>query len=342
MVTMKEIAKLAGVSRGTVDRVVNNRGSVNPDTERVVREVLKSVNYSPNAAGKNLAVRKKKLKFGFVLFGDLSADDFFSDVVFGIKRRADELADLGVTVEIRGTYLQIPEQQVELIDELVELGINGLAIAPINHPIVADRLRMLSMSGIPVVTSNSDIPDCGRLAYVGSNFYKCGETAAGLMNLITNGAAKVGIISGSPDILCNSERVAGFSEYAGRHFPGLDIVSTGVNSDGNNNSYTGTLEMLTTKPQIETLFISSAGVSGVCRAVRELSLDGKISIVCFDATDAICRLVKDGTVTATIAQEPVKQGAMPLDILFDYLCMGTIPENEFNFTEIEIKIKENL
>jgi len=342
MVTMKDIAKLAGVSRGTVDRVINNRGSVNPDTERIVREIIKTVNYSPNAAGKNLAVRKKKLKFGFVIFGALSADDFFSDVVLGIKKRAADLADLGVTVEIRGTHIHIPEQQVKLIDELVELGINGLAIAPINHPLVADRLRELSRSGIPVVTSNSDIPDCGRLAYVGSNFYKCGETAASLMNLITGGAANVGIISGAPNILCNSERVAGFSEYAGKYFPNLNIVDVGVNSDYNDISYTGTLEMLRTKPQIEALFISSAGVSGVCRAVRELDLDGKISIVCFDATDAINKLVRDGTVTATIAQEPVKQGTKPLNILFDYLCMGTIPENEFNFTEIEIKIKENL
>jgi len=339
---MKEIAKLAGVSRGTVDRVLNNRGSVNPNTEQIIREIIKNLNYSPNVAGKNLAVRKKKLKFGFVLFGVLSADDFFADVVSGIEKRAAELSDLGVAVEIRGTYIHEPEQQVKLIDELVEIGINGLAITPINHPILADKLRKLSESGIPVVTSNSDISDCGRLSYVGSNYYKCGETAAGLMNMITNGVANIGIISGASDILCNSERIAGFSDYAGKRFPNLKITGVGVYSDDNNKSYSGTLEMLTANPKIDALYISSAGVSGACRAVSELDLNGKLSIVCFDATNPICKLVKDGVIGATIAQQPAKQGAMPLDILFDYLCMGTLPENEFNFTEIEIKIKENL
>jgi len=342
MATIKEIAKLAGVSRGTVDRVLNNRGSVNPNTEQVIRELVKTLNYSPNVAGKNLAVRKKKLKFGFVLFGVLTTDDFFSDVAAGIEKRAAELTDLGVTVEIRGTYIHVPEQQIKLIDELVEIGINGLAIAPINHPIVAERLKKLSESGIPVVTSNSDISDCGRLAYVGSNYYKCGETAAGLMNIITNGAANVGIISGAPDILCNSERIAGFSDYAVKHFPNLKIAGTGIYSDDNDKSYSGTLDMLTAYPEIDALYISSAGVSGACRAVNELNLNGKLSIVCFDATKPICQLVRDGTIAATIAQQPTKQGAMPLDILFDYLCMGTLPENEFNFTEIEVKIKENL
>ena len=342
MATMKEIAKLAGVSRGTVDRVLNNRGSVNPDTEKIIRDIIKNMNYSPNAAGKNLAVRKKKLKFGFVLFGALSTDDFFSDVISGINKRTAELSDLGVTVEIRGTYIHGPEQQVKLIDDLVEAGINGLAIAPINHAIVAERLKKLSESGIPVVTSNSDISGCGRLAYVGSNYYKCGETAASLMSMIKCGSADVGIISGASDVLCNSERIAGFTDYSKKYFPGLHIICTGVNSDDNDASYSGTLDILKENPQIDALYISSAGVSGVCRAVSELNLNGKISIVCFDTTKAITKLVKDGIIAVTIAQQPEKQGVMPLDILFDYLCMGTLPENEFNFTEIEIKIKENL
>jgi len=183
MATMKEIARLAGVSRGTVDRVLNKRGSVSPETEKNIREIAKKLNYTPNVAGKNLAVRKKKLKFGFILFGSADSNSFFVDVVFGIKSRASELSDFGVTVEIREANIDAPEQQAKIIDELVEIGINGLAITPINHPVVAERLLRLSDSGIPVVTSNSDIPDCGRLAYVGSNYYKSGETAAGLMNL---------------------------------------------------------------------------------------------------------------------------------------------------------------
>jgi len=342
MATMKEIAKLAGVSRGTVDRVINNRGSVNPQTEKSIRKIIKSLNYSPNVAGKNLAVRKKKLKFGFVLFGVLDENSFFADVFSGIESRATELSEYGVTVEVRESGVYDPDAQVKCIEELVELGINGLVITAINHPKVAEKLRELTEMGIPVVTSNSDILDCGRLAYVGSNYYKCGETAAGIMNLITAGAANIGIISGSPSVLCNSERIAGFSDYSNALYPNLKIVDVAVNNEEGEESYISTHEMLSKHPDINALYITASGVGGVCRAVNELGLAGKIKIVCFDATAPICQLVEDEVVTVTIAQQPATQGALPLDILLNYLSMGTLPENELNYTEIEIKIKENL
>ena len=60
MVTMKEIADLANVSRGTVDRVLNNRGSVNPQTAEKVRQIARTLGYKPNRAGMALAAQKKK------------------------------------------------------------------------------------------------------------------------------------------------------------------------------------------------------------------------------------------------------------------------------------------
>ena len=342
MATMKEIAELAGVSRATVDRVLNNRGSVDPVTEKIIRDIAKELNYSPNVTGKTLAVRKKKLKFGYILFGTATGNSFFEDVIHGIKTRAAELSDFGVTVEIRETSIDDPEQQVRSIDELIESGVNGLAITPINHPLVSKKLKKLSETGFPVVTSNSDIPDCGRIAYVGSNYYKCGETAAGLMNLITGGTACIGIVLGSPQVLCHSERVAGFTDRANKYFPGLKIVNEVINNDNDDESYYVTREMLIKHPEINALFLTAAGVNGACKAVCELGLNGRLSIVSFDATESTCRLIKDGVISATIAQQPVIQGAMPLDILLDYLCMGFQPENVLNYTEIEIKIKESL
>ena len=342
MPTMKEIAQLAGVSRGTVDRVLNNRGSVNPDTEKKIRDIVKALDYSPNFAGKTLAVRKKKLKFGYILFGTVDSNSFFEEVVFGIKSRAAELSEFGVTVEMRDVNINEPEQQAKCIDELIELGVNGLAITPINHPIVADKLRKLSESGIPIVTSNSDIPDCGRLAYVGSNYYKSGETAAGLMNLITGGKANIGIIIGTPQVLCHSERVAGFTAYAKKYFSGLKIIDKSVNNDDDIQSFSVTRDMLRNHPEIDALFLAAAGVNGACRAVSDLGLSEKLSIVSYDATASTCQLIREGIISATIAQQPIIQGAMPLDILLDYLCMGTKPEKELNYTEIEIKIKESL
>lgn len=342
MPTIKEIARLAGVSRGTVDRVLNNRGSVNQETEKKIREIAQAVNYSPNLAGKTLAVRKKMLKFGYILFGSTTSNPFFEDVVFGIKSRAAELTEFGVTVEIRYSTIDDPELQAKCIDELIEIGIDGLAITPINHPLVAGKLRHLSDSGVPVVTANSDIPYCGRIAYVGSDYRKSGETAAGLMNLITSGSANIGIIIGSPLVLCHSERVDGFTEYVAKNFHGIKVMDKAVNNDDDFDSFSVTKAMLRKFPEIDALYLAAAGVNGACRAVKHLGLAGKLSIVSYDATTTTCQLLREKIISATIAQQPVIQGAKPLDILLDYVGMGIKPDKECYYTEIEIKIKENL
>lgn len=342
MATIKQIAHLAGVSRGTVDRVLNNRGKVNPDTAKKIQEIATAMNYTPNLAGKTLAVKKKQLKFGYILFGSNASNPFFEDVVRGIRFRATELEEFGVTVEVRYATIDNPALQVSLIEELLELGISGLAIAPINHPLVVQRIGQLCAEGFPVVTVNSDIPGSGRIAYVGSDYYKSGETAAGMMNLVTGGKANVGIIIGSPIVLCHAERVAGFRDHMAKYCPGIQITGEVINNDDDLESFAVTRQMLQTHPEIDALFLAAAGVNGACKAVEEMGLAHKLKIVSFDATPTTRKLVQDGIIAATIAQQPFTQGAKPLDILLDYLGMDIKPEKELYHTKIEIKIRENL
>lgn len=342
MSTIKEIARLAGVSRGTVDRVLNDRGAVNQETAQRVREIAAAVNYTPNLLGKTLAVKKKQLKFGYVLFSGTASNPFFLDVVRGIESRAAELEEYGVAVAIRYAAIDDPDLQVRLIDELLAEGIDGLALAPINHPVVAARVKALTQTGFPVVTANSDLPDSGRLAYVGSNYYKSGQTAAGLMNLVCGGTAAVGVIIGSHWVLCHSERAAAFTRHVAENCPGIRIVDTAVNNDDDVESFSVTRRMLEAHPEVDALYLAAAGVQGACRAVDDLGLRGKIKIVCYDTTAPTCRLVEEGAILATIGQQPFIQGAKPLDILLDWLGMDIPPERECFYTDIEIKIRENL
>ena len=342
MSTIREIADLAGVSRGTVDRVLNNRGSVRPDKEKKVLEIMKALNYSPNLAGKTLAIRKKQLKFGYILFSSTSSNPFFLDVVDGIESRAAELGEYGISVDIRYAVIGDPSLQVKLIDELVDSGIDGLVITPINHQLVVKRIRELSDEGFPVITANSDLPDSGRIAYVGSDYFKSGEAAAGILNMICAGNAKVGIVMGSPLVLCHSERVAGFTRRIGQAYPNIEIVDTEVNHDDDIQSFVVTKRLLENHPEIDALFLVAAGVVGACRAVNELGLEGKLKVVSYDTTIASIELIRSGAIAVAITQEPFIQGAKPLDILLDYVGFGIKSEQEFFYTTLGIKIKENL
>ncbi|MDE6961557.1 MAG: LacI family transcriptional regulator, partial [Lachnospiraceae bacterium] len=77
--TIKDIADLAGVSRGTVDRVLNNRGAVSPETAEKVLEIVRALDYRPNKAGIALAAQKKKYRIGVILFSE--HNPFFDEVM---------------------------------------------------------------------------------------------------------------------------------------------------------------------------------------------------------------------------------------------------------------------
>lgn len=342
MATLKEIADLAGVSRGTVDRVLNHRGSVNPQTERKILEIVQALDYKPNKAGIVLAAQKKNLKLGVVLLGRDTV--FYDDILAGVRDKAEELEGYNCSVLIRQTEYDL-NRQLEAIDELVAEEISGLAISPYNDNAVREKIDALHDRGIPVVTLNTDIENARRLAYVGCHFYRSGETAGGLMHLMTGGAADgsvhVGIISGSMNVLCHTERIAGF-RHVTETYGGIQIVETVNNSDDESRSYDLTADMLRRHPEINALYFTAGGVYGGCRAVMDSGRTAQITVITNDMVDTTREFLENGLIAATICQQPFVQGHKPLSILFTYLTTGELPAVENDYVNIDIRIRENL
>ena len=144
MATIKEIAALAGVSRGTVDRVLNHRGDVNPQTEEKIMKIVRALDYKPNKAGIVLAAQKKNLKLGVILLG--VGNPFFDDVLAGVNEKAQELAGYNCSVLIRQTEYSL-QQQLDAIDGLLSEGINGLAISPLQRQRRARKNRRSKQTG---------------------------------------------------------------------------------------------------------------------------------------------------------------------------------------------------
>ncbi len=339
MATIKEIAALAGVSRGTVDRVLNNRGSVKPETEEKIREIAKALDYKPNKAGLVLAAQKKKLKLGVIL--PSPENIFFIDVEEGLREKAEELSGYNCTVLVKHFAYGV-EEQLKAIDVLMSEKVSGIALVPYNDERIRAKIDQLHQDGIPVVTLNTDIEGSKRIAYVGSHYSKSGRTAAGLMNLMTHGPLHIGIITGSPNILCHTERITGFTEslaQIGRNFTITAIIE---NHDDEFESYEKTTELLKNHPEINALFFAAGGVYGGCRAVTSLGLAGKIRIISFDNERPTKEQVEKGVIAATICQQPRLQGSKPLDILFTYLTEGLLPEKEYHYVDVDIRIRENI
>lgn len=338
MTTIKEIAELAGVSRGTVDRVLNNRGMVNPNTARKVKEIAESLNYKRNRAALILNSQKKNLKLGVILFG--TSNPFFDQVKDGIEKKKKELEDFNCSIEIKSIPMGV-KYQLEAIDYFVNKGINGIALSPYNDERIAKKIDELFHKNIPVVTLNTDIEGSKRLAYVGSNYYLSGKTAAGLLNIITHGEVNVGIISGSENVMCHSERIEGFKKCIEKSYTNIKITEIIYNNDDDAQSFEVTSKLIKNN-NINALFFVAGGVYGGCRAVISANKQDSISIIAFDNVPTTKEMLDKNIIKATICQQPEIQGSKPLDILFDYLSTGSLPKEELNYVSADIRIKENM
>lgn len=338
MATIKEIAALAGVSRGTVDRVLNHRGSVNPVTAEKITRIAKELDYKPNVAGLVLAAQKKKLKLGVILFSP--ENPFYIDVLEGVNEKAEELAGYNCTVIIKQITFGV-EAQLHAMDELVAEEVNGIALAPYNDERVRQRINELYNQGIPVVTLNTDIENSKRIAYVGSHYNKSGATAAGLLHLMTTGQVNVGIITGSSNILCHTERIAGFIETLKPYRDSIHITDIIEVHDDEIESYEKTTQLLNAHPEINALYFAAGGVYGGCRSITVLGRQDKIRVVAYDMVPTTKELIRKGTIAAVICQQPKLQGSKPLSLLFTYLTTGELPEKEHNYVAVDIRIREN-
>lgn len=341
MATMKQIAQIAGVSRGTVDRVLNRRGSVRSETEQRILEVASALNYTPNKAARNLSFSKQQIKLGCILFNPEKIE-FYRQVMDGLERKRRELMQYSVSVDVRFSEFDDPTSQDRLLDEMAADGVDGIALCGINSESTRDKIAQFYARGIPVVTGNTDIPDSRRIAYVGCDYVQSGRVAGRLVDMCLGGQGTVAVAQGAHRVLCLEGRLQGVREYLSNHAPDIRMVDVRRNNQDDFTMFTAVKEILEANPDLGALLVDAGNSYGACRAIELFAGDHKPKVICYDCSEKTEQMLRKGVITATITQQPEIQGAMPLDILLEYLGAGTVPEKEFYYTELGIKVAENL
>lgn len=338
MVTINEIAQIAGVSRGTVDRVLNNRGGVSPKTAEKVRRIANSLNYSPNIAGRSLAARKKALKFGVILYSDIV---LFDSIENGIDRKSKELTEYGVELMKVHVPFHDIDSQINAMKELASVGVCGIVISPPDHPDMIEMIDSLYHKGIMTVTYNSDVENSKRLAYVGSNYRECGRVAGNILGLLSGfGQSAAAVVSGERIAQSHPERAKACIDKLLADYPEIRIADTAVCKETDTDSYHTVSALLAANPDIRLLFLNDLGVRGGVKAVQESNR--RIHTVVYDRVSLFQEDLRQGRVSFLITQQPWILGELPLDILFRYFALDIKPTSSCYLTDIEIKVAENL
>ena len=340
--TIEEIARMAGVSRGTVDRVLNGRPHVRLDVRTKILSAIEETGYvSPQEAHRRkLAETFKPLHLG-VLLPNERETQFRKEVLLGIERGREELEAAAVRVSVSSCETDLPEEAMERMEDLLEQGADGLAVCALNDRSVARYVSELSERGVPCVTFNSDLPDSRRLRFVGQDIRRAGRVAAELMAKCVGPSDRILAAVGNLKFDGHCQRLEGFRERLRE----LGYSEEGVTVAETFNDYETTVSVVSQAlariPDLRGVYMANLSITGCAEAVRVAGRKGQVRIVCHDINDGIRRLLREGLVDFTIPQDFIRQGYEPLLILTNYLRKGKIPDTACFGERIQILCAEN-
>ena len=338
-VTIKDIAKAANVSRGTVDRALNDRGGVNPDVAARIKSLASEMGYKPNTIAKALATRSNPVRIGVVI--NSLGNPFFDKVLDGMNSEFESLSDYGIQMEIRQMRGYDSEQQLYELERLREKGIDGLIITPITNDKIRDALNDMIREGIQVVCCNLDIDDVDYQAYVGCDYFCSGQTAGAIIGMTTHGESNLGIITSSHALYFHEKRVKG-CESVLKQYPNIHITELIEAGDDEELSYHEVKKLLLEDKNIDTLYFVTGGTTGGLRAIHELHLENQLRVFTFDQIPAVIEDLESGLVIATIDQQPFMQGSSSVRMLFDAIMTKQTPTRKKIITELNIKNRYNM
>lgn len=341
-VTIKEIAKKAGVHPATVDKVLHNRVGVSDEVRQKVQMIIDEMGYKPNPAGRILQKQGKEFRIAAIL-ADVDAMPFLKE---GIDHGIREQVGFQIQAEYHITKFHDAQGQAAIVDNATANQVDGIIISPVNSEAVRSAIDRAAEAGIPVVTTDSDISNARRLCYVGMDSAKASRVAGRLMGEFLRGSGQLAVISSAIAEENNNYGVAtrqqGFTDFIQKEFPGIEIVTCLESFEDAAITYQKTVEILSAYPELRGIYITCGGVSEVGRALKESGREKEVTVVSFENYPEILRLMQQDVVNCTLASDFQRQGMLPVKLIMDYLVFGIKPERDKMFTDFHVLVKESL
>lgn len=337
-ITIQQIAEAAGVSRGTVDRALNNRGRINPEVAKKIKCLADELGYIPKH-------RKKKksniLKIGVIT--QLAKSSFMQEVNRGIADAKSQLEEHRIKLILKENMSVDEQEQLIAIESLEADEIDALAIMPVDSEKIRLKInQLIEHKNIPVITFNSDIVGTKRVCFVGMDNRKSGRTAAGLMGMLTRGTGKILVITGFFSNNVDNSRVDGFIEELKNTYSGLDLIGVQGSFDEAEEVEKIIVNTMLTVQGVTGIFVVSGGQTGIEKAFDKLKLEKRPYTIIYDLTDENRNLLEKNIADFLIDQNGYIQGYEPPFILADILSKNQMPEHEHRYTDINIKTKYNI
>jgi LacI family transcriptional regulator len=339
--TVNDIAREAGVSLATVDRVLNARPGVRLRTIAAVNEAVARLGYVRDIAAANLA-RGRSYRLAFCIpDGD---GQFIGTLLAAIAEASQQPAATRTEVILRRMPAEDPHALAALLADLAAAGIDGVAVMAPETPVVRDAVRAMKARGIAVAALVSDLPNSGVDHFVGIDNRAAGRTAGRLMGRFLGAGPRrrsVAVLADSMQARDAIERRLGFDEVMLASFPQIEPLPT-FETHGRRDLLVRVLaEGLAAHPDIGGIYLVGSGLRGLVAELLARDLAGRLVVIGHELTPAARAALLAGHLDAVIAQDAGHLIRSALRVLRARIDgAGIIASQEL--IRIEIVMAENL
>jgi LacI family transcriptional regulator len=340
---IKDIAHLAGVSIGTVDRVLHERGEVAEKTRKKILGIAKELNYSPNLMAQ--ALRSKK-RYHLISLLPVPTDEntFWDKHPQGLTRAMDELNHFPVYLsQITFDLLNELDFQ-EKAKTVLKLRPDAVILAPIFKSESIIFCSKLSMENTPFVFVDGYVDETNFLAYIGEDVFQSGRVAGQLTDMVTPETKDILIINiarNLQNVHHLSNRTKGFLSYfpeSGRNRGKkikLNIPNTAL------ETVKASVDKVFGKnPEIASIFISGSKSYKIASYIESSGLKS-VNLIGYDLIERNIDYLRSGIIKFLISQRPDEQTYKAVRKLFDFLYLNKVPE-KMEYLPIDIVTSENV
>ncbi len=346
-VKISDVAERAGVSAGTVDRVIHNRGEVAAKTREKILKIIREMNYEPDILASTLA-SKKALRFAVLIPESDAMNPFWKTPLDGLQDALNEIKHYGITIE-KHTFPYSDRQAYDReLKSLIKYEPSGIIIAPVFTEQTTLHLPGIISRGIPVVFLNTKIENLNHTAFVGQDPIQSGMVAARLMDFGLDVDAEIFIVNIISDNGGNSHilnREAGFRQF----FSDVNGNKRRIFHTININSQVPDELDLILQQKIgiknpglckKGIFVTNSKVFQVALWLEKNRLNN-YTLIGYDLLEQTQQFLRKGVIDFLISQKPREQGYKSIMALFNHLVMKKQVIKD-QYLPIDIITKENI
>jgi LacI family transcriptional regulator len=343
MVRIKDIAKEANVSEGTVDRVLHNRGGVSSKTEAKIKSILQKRNYSIHPVASALAMQNK-YHIAILLPAYNEKDSFWKSPSLGILKASKEIQNIGIKVSEFKFDQYEPLSYLETFNILIKSKPDAVLLVPFFLNETRKITTKLEQYIIPYMFLNIDIEGFKNTAFIGQDAYTAGYMAGRFLHLAMPEKSTPLIIRFHPGNNNNnaiSNRVHGFKAYFEQHGFTKEIPTLPIKRIDKPEETKEIINAILSKNNsIKGLFIPSSRISTIVECLSDLQLK-ELQMIGFDNTPQNIECLKNEKISFLISQKPFDQGYLSIRLIADLLTKNKKPNKKI-FLPIDILTKENV